>query len=138
MKPVIQQEKTGCAIACSAAISGISYMKAKQLANSIGITADNPALWSSTKPIRAILKKLGIKTGTHEIPFKTWESLPEIALLATKWHKEKNNAYWHWVVFVRENGKGIVLDSKRSLKTNIRTDFGRMKPRWFIKVNIQP
>jgi ABC-type bacteriocin/lantibiotic exporter with double-glycine peptidase domain len=136
MKPVIQQEKTGCAIACSAAISGISYTKAKQLANSIGITADNSTLWSSTKPIRAILKTLGIKTGAYEIPFKTWESLPEIALLAIKWHTEKNIAYWHWVVFVRENGKGIVLDSKKSLKTNIRTDFGRMKPKWYIKVNV--
>ena len=135
MKPVIQQEQTGCAIASSAAIAGVSYTKAKQIANSLGITAKDSTLWSSTKPVRSILKKLGIKTNPSETTFKNWESLPDCALLAIKWHKENGIAYWHWVVFVRENGKEIVLDSKKSLTTNIRTDFGRIKPKWFIKVN---
>ena len=134
MKPVIQQEKTGCAIASSAAIAGISYTKTKQLANNLGITANDSTLWSSTKPVRAILKKLGIKTSASEIPFKNWQTLPDCALLAIKWHKEKGKAYWHWVVFVRESKKEYVLDSKKSLATNVRTDFGRMKPKWFIKV----
>ena len=136
MKPVIQQEKTGCAIASSAAIAGISYTKTKQLANNLGITASDSTLWSSTKPVRAILKKLGIKTSASEIPFKNWQTLPDCALLAIKWPKEKGKAYWHWVVFVRESEKEYVLDSKKSLATNVRTDFGRMKPKWFIKVHI--
>ena len=136
MKPVIQQEKTGCAIASSAAIAGISYAKAKQIANSLGITAENSTLWSNTKPVRAVLKKLGIKTSTTETPFNNWQTLPDCALLAIKWHKENGVAYWHWVVFVRKNNKEYVLDSKKSLTTNIRTDFGRIKPKWFIKVTI--
>ena len=136
MNPVIQLEKTGCAIASSAAIAGISYTKAKRLANSLGINADNSKLWSSTKPMRAILKKLDIKAGPSEIPFTTWGSLPDIALLAIKWHKEKNIVYWHWVVFVREDGKEVVLDSRKGLTTNTRTDFGRIKPKWYIKINI--
>lgn len=134
MKPVIQQEQTGCAIASAAAIAGISYTKSKRLANSLGITAEDSTLWSSTKPVRAILKKLGIKTSPSETPFKNWKSLPNCALLAIKWHKENGVPYWHWVVFVRENGKETVLDSKKALKTNTRTDFGRMKPKWFIEV----
>jgi hypothetical protein len=28
----------------------------------------------------------------------------------------------------------VVVDSVRSLKSPIRTDFGRMKPKWFIEV----
>jgi len=136
MKPVIQQEQTGCAIASSAAIAGVSYTKAKQIANSLGITAKDSSLWSSTKPVRSILKKLGITTGASETPFKNWESLPDCALLSIKWHKENGTPYWHWVVFVRKNGKETVLDSKKSLTKNIRTDFGRMKPKWFIKVII--
>ena len=134
MKPVIQQEQTGCAIASSATIAGISYTKAKQIANRLGITAKDSTLWSSTRPVRRILKKLGIKTGAPETPFKNWESLPDCALLAIKWHRENGIAYWHWVVFVRERGKEYVLDSKKSLTKNIRTDFGRIKPKWFIKV----
>ena len=136
MQPIIQQEKTGCAIASSAAIAGVSYTKAKQIANSLGITAKDSTLWSSTKPVRNILKKLGIKTGTSETPFKNWQSLPNCALLAIKWHKENETPFWHWVVFVREGKKEYVLDSKKSLTTNIRTDFGRIKPKWFIKVII--
>jgi hypothetical protein len=38
------------------------------------------------------------------------------------------------VVFVREGGDAFVLDSKKALRTNRRTDFGRMKPKWFIPV----
>jgi ABC-type bacteriocin/lantibiotic exporter with double-glycine peptidase domain len=136
MNPVIQQEKTGCAIASAASIAGISYKKAKQLANSLGINAEDSALWSSTQPVRAILRNLGIKTGASEVPFKNWQTLPDCALLAIKWHKEKGKAYWHWVVFIRDQDKKYVLDSKKSLTINVRTDFGRIKPKWFIKVNV--
>ncbi len=104
MKPVIQQEKAGCAIASSAAIAGISYAKAKKIAYSLGISAEDSTLWSSTKPVRMILKNLGIKTGLSETPFKNWQTLPDCALLAIKWHKENGIAYWHWVVFIREGG----------------------------------
>jgi hypothetical protein len=30
--------------------------------------------------------------------------------------------------------KPVVLDSKRTLRRHIRTDFGRMKPKWWIKI----
>jgi ABC-type bacteriocin/lantibiotic exporter with double-glycine peptidase domain len=135
MKPVIQQEKAGCAIASAAAIAGISYAKAKRIANGLGITARDSTLWSSTKPVRSLLKNLGIKTGAAETAFKNWQSLPDCALLAIKWHKQKGKAYWHWVVYVREENKEYVLDSKKLLKTNIRTDFGRIKPKWYIEVD---
>ncbi len=134
MKPVIQQEKTGCAIASSAAIAGISYAQAKRIANELGIVASDPALWSETNYIRRLLKKLGIKAANKETSFKNWSSLPDIALLSIKWHLEKGEPYWHWVVFVRDKNSAVVLDSKKSLATNIRTDFGRIKPRWYIKI----
>jgi len=138
MKPVIQQEKTGCAIASSAAIAGISYAKAKKIANELGIVASDPALWSETNYIRRLLKKLGIKAANKETPFKNWSSLPDIALLSIKWHLENGKPCWHWVVFVREKNSAVVLDSKKSLATNIRTDFGRIKPRWYIKIYPRP
>ncbi len=55
MKPVIQDEATGSAIASAATISGISYDKAKKIANSIGIYADDNALWSETDYICRLL-----------------------------------------------------------------------------------
>lgn len=134
MKPVIQQERTGCGIASAAAIAGISYSKAKQIANSLGIYADDSRLWSDTKSVRRILKHLCFKLSARELPFKSWDSLPDCALLAIKWHQEQGKLYWHWVVFVREDNKAYVLDSKKGLSTNVRTDFGRIKPKWYIKV----
>lgn len=134
MKPVIQQEATGCAIASAAAIAGISYARTKKIANELGIYATDSALWSETNYIRKLLKRLGIKAAIKETPFKNWSSLPDCALLSIKWHLENSKPYWHWVLFVRTDDGEIVLDSKKSLTTNVRTDFGRLKPKWYIKV----
>ena len=136
MKPVIQEEKTGCGIASSAAIAGISYQKAKTIANGMGIYADDESLWSDPQHVRDLLSKLGIETEKTESPFTDWDSLPDCALLSTKWHMEKGKPYWHWAVFVRDENDQYVLDSKKTLKTHIRKDFGRIKPKWYIAVQI--
>jgi len=134
MRPIVQLESTGCGIAATSAIVGFPYAKTKLIANSLGIFAHDKSLWSETAHVRKLLLHLGIRAGLGESPFKSWESLPDIALLAIKWRIKNNKPYWHWVVFVREHGQSYVLDSKKGLRTNIRTDFGRMKPKWFIPV----
>ncbi len=136
MKPVLQEETTGCAIASIAAIAGISYEEARKIVGGMGITAKDPALWSETTYVRRMLANLDIQSGRREIPFADRESLPECALLSIKWHLEDGKPYWHWVVFVREGERHYVLDSKKSLKMNIRTDLGRMKPKWYIEVKV--
>ncbi|QPJ60845.1 MAG: hypothetical protein G3M70_02655 [Candidatus Nitronauta litoralis] len=55
MKPILQQEKTGCGIACVASLAGVSYAKAKTEAEEPGITADDQRLRSDTKHMRALL-----------------------------------------------------------------------------------
>ena len=95
MKPVIQQELTGCGIASAAAIAGVSYSKARQLANCLGIYADDSTLWSETQHVRKLLRHLGVNTRKLEKPFKSWCSLPDCALLSIKWHKDKGKPYWH-------------------------------------------
>lgn len=134
MKPVIQLEPTGCGIASVAAIAGVSYPRAKSVANSLGISADDRRLWSETAHVRKLLRHFGLRTGTTEMPFHSWDRLPNLALLSIKWHLENGRPFWHWVVFVRENGRACVLDPKRSLRRHTRTDFGRMKPKWYIRV----
>tara|TARA_R110002124_G_scaffold234886_1_gene400247 strand:+ start:30304 stop:30714 length:411 start_codon:yes stop_codon:yes gene_type:complete len=134
MKPVIQEEITGCAIASSAAIAGLSYERAKQVANRLGIYAEDKSLWSSTAHIRTLINELGFALSEKEYPFEGWENLPDCALLSIKWHIEAGKPFWHWVVFVREGGKEFVLDSKKALTNNVRTDFWRMNPKWYIEV----
>ena len=134
MKPVIQLERTGCGIASVAAIVGLSYPDAKSVANALGIFAHDERLWSDTSHVRRLLCHFGVRTGSRNIPFRSWAALPDIALLALKWHLENGRPCWHWAVFVREVGHPCVLDSKKSLRTHRRTDFGRMKPKWYIPV----
>ncbi|MDY6979509.1 MAG: hypothetical protein SV201_06475 [Pseudomonadota bacterium] len=134
--PVIQEDRTGCAIASAAAIAGIDYQTARKVANDLGIHTADPQLWSSIEPLQRLLAHLGIQSDRQEIPFTTWQTLPDCALLAIKWHRENGKPHWHWVVFVRQAGKSLVLDSNPSLKSSIRTDLWRMQPRWSISVRL--
>ena len=134
MVPVIQEETTGCGIASVANILGKTYSEMKAVANSMGIFADDKKLWSETQHVRSMLAKFDMKISDSEIPFESWEKLPDLALLAIKHHQENGKNYWHWVVFTRQIGSACVLDSAICLQSNIRTDFNEMKPEWFIAV----
>ena len=133
MKPVIQQDRTGCAIACVAALTGNAYRAVKQTAASIGIHVSDTALWHDTAHMRRLLEHFHVRASAQR-PFASWEKLPDCALLAIKWHVEKTGPAWHWVMFVRDESGSYVLDPKKALRTHRRTDFGRMKPKWFIPV----
>lgn len=134
MKPVAQEERTGCGIASVAALAGVTYRQASRAAHRLGISAADPLLWSETGHVRRLLKQYGIRADGRGRPFVAWDSLPACALLAIKWHKEGGRAFWHWVVFWRGPHGPVVLDPKRDLRRHVRRDFGRMKPKWFIGV----
>lgn len=135
MKPVVQLEGTGCGIAAVATLAGVGYREMQGVANRLGIFADDPRLWSETGYVRRLLKEYRIRSARTEVPFTSWEALPDLALLAVKWHKARDHAFWHWVVFWRGPYGPVVLDSKRGLRRHLRTDFGRMKPKWLIPVS---
>ncbi len=134
-KPVYQRDVTGCAIACTAWLAGKEYSSVKKTAGDIGIDITNPSLWSETIPMRSLLSEYGIKADSRETLFTTWQNLPPLALLAVKWHLERGKPHWHWVVYSRKAGETFVMDPKKALKTNIRTDFGRIKPKWYIDLS---
>ena len=134
MKPVVQLDRTGCGLASVAALAGVSYKASKRAARRLGIFATDCRLWSGTDYIRRLLKPYRVHAYPEEIPFVSWSTLPDLALLAIKWHRDKGRVCWHWVVFVREPDRTYVLDSQKSLKRHMRTDFHRMKPKWFIPV----
>jgi len=135
MKPVVQLDRTGCGIASVAALAGVSYRQARLVANRLGISAGDSRLWSETHHVRRLLKEYGIRSASAQVPFTSWEALPVLALLAVKWHKERDRSFWHWVVFWQGPCGPVVLDSKRALCRHVRTDFGRMKVKWFIPVS---
>lgn len=136
--PVVQEEATGCGIAASAALARISYAEARRVASKMGIFAADKRLWSTTDWVVQLLSELGIGVDPEPKAFTAWHDLPDCALLAIKWHLESGRPFWHWVVFIRQaDGQAYVLDSKAALKQNVRTDFGRMKPKWFLNVALE-
>ncbi len=135
MKPVVQRERTGCGIASVAVLAGVSYRQAQREANRLDIFAGDSRLWSETHHVRRLLKQYGLRQASTEVPFTSWGALPDCALLAIKWHREQGRTFWHWVVFWRGPHGPVVFDSKRALRNHKRTDFGRMRPKWFIPVS---
>jgi ABC-type bacteriocin/lantibiotic exporter with double-glycine peptidase domain len=135
MKPVVQLERTGCGIAAVAMLAGVSYQQAQRTANQLGIFAADRRLWSETAHVRRLLREYRLRPASTEQPFRSWKSLPDLALLAIKWHREYGRPFWHWVVFVRDAGGERVMDSKRPLKRHVRRDFGRMRVKWYMAVS---
>ena len=134
LKPVIQEETTGCGIASVANILGKSYAEMKRIANAMDIHASDKSLWSDTQYVRRMLSSEGVKSADREIPFESWQALPDLALLSIKHHQEDGKNFWHWVVFMRVDSQAVVLDSASYLPSNIRTDFEEMQPKWYIEV----
>ncbi|MBI3804122.1 MAG: hypothetical protein HY282_10220 [Nitrospirae bacterium] len=134
MKVVIQEETTGCGLACVATLANRSYAEVKALANRIGIFAEDRRLYSDTHYVRRLLTEYRIRIAEQERPFTSWQTLPDKALLSIRYHVEQGRPFWHWVVFVRENGTSVVLDPAKYLSNHQRTDFDQMQPKWFIEI----
>jgi hypothetical protein len=77
LKPVIQEEATGCGIASVAYILGKTYSDMKAIANAMGIHAEDQRLWSDTQYVRRMLSSAGVETFVHELPFESWDVLPD-------------------------------------------------------------
>ncbi|MFA9460350.1 hypothetical protein [Thiohalorhabdus methylotrophus] len=134
MEVVIQEEETGCGLACVAMLAGESYEAVRRTAAGMGIRATDEALWSDTAYVRRLLRHYGIETRPGEAPFTGWAELPARALLATKLHYDRGRPFWHWVVFVREPEGPVVLDPAPYLAGNRRTDTEAITPAWFIPI----
>ncbi len=134
LEPVIQEETSGCGIACVATLAQKTYKETKRIANEHGIFAEDEKLWSETKHVRTLLEKFNIEAEPNETKFTNWDKLPDLALLSIKYRIEEGRPFWHWVIFKRENSQNVVLDPAKYLKENKRTDFENMNPEWFIKI----
>ena len=68
LKPVIQEESTGCGIAAVANILGKTYGQMKAVANAMGIDAADTSLWSDTQYVQRMLLNAGVETSRDEVP----------------------------------------------------------------------
>ena len=66
MKPVVQEDVTGCGIASVATLAGLTYKKTKTLAHRLGIDIKDPRLWSDTTHVRKLLTHFNIQASYKE------------------------------------------------------------------------
>lgn len=134
IKVVVQEEVSGCGIACVAMLANTTYKEMKIRANTLGIFAEDKRLWSETEYVRTLLRDYNLQVSPQEKPFTSWEDLPDLALIAIKYHLEHGRPYWHWSIFQRQGQTEVVLDPAKYLDNNKRDDFDQMQPQWSIEV----
>ena len=134
IKRVIQEDSTGCGIACIAMVAGISYAEAKQ------ITLNNEILkksvknfYTTTKDLVNVLNSIGIESSKGR-KVRYWSSINTISIVGINFLETTDT--WHWVLFIPNKDTGYVLDPSKRVKTEKRTDFSRMRLRSYIPISL--
>ena len=134
IKRVIQEDSTGCWIACIAMVAGISYAEAKQ------ITLNNEILkksvknfYTTTKDLVNFLNSIGIESSKGR-KVRYWSSINTISIVGINFLETTDT--WHWVLFIPNEDTGYVLDPSKRVKTEKRTDFSRMRLRSYIPISL--
>ena len=133
MKPrrVLQQDATGCGIACAAMIAGVSYAYAKAIAIELGLIEKSGSQYTTSRKLIRLLAELDVIALTGR-KLKHWESVDCLSIVGINYRP--NHEIWHWVVYVPDDKIGYVLDPRRIVKSSKRVDFTRMRPRSYIPV----
>jgi len=130
---VVQEDKTGCGLACIAMLAGVCYKEAKKAALDNLKFRTKDEFYTGTGQLKELAAHFNIEIeGKRRRKFRNWSELPDVAIVSI--NPKENNKYWHWVVFQRKDGAEVVFDPKKSIKTDRRTDFDRMKPFGYLPV----
>jgi len=124
MRRVIQRDITGCGLACIAMLSGKSYSEVRKKAmDKLGFE-DHGVFYTNTSQLVSLGREFSLNLGKRRRKFKGYDALPNIAILAIN-YREKSDT-WHWVIYHKSSTKEYVLDPKKSIKNNKRTDLSRI------------
>ena len=128
---VVQDDDTGCGIACVAMIAGVSYEDAKAAVFSKSFR--KKVFYTSGPDLRRGLERFGLtlRPAARARRFESWRRLESTSIVAVE-QTPRNKAHWHWVVFVNDGTRRYVLDP--SWPEIVRTDFRKMEGRSYLRV----
>lgn len=134
MKRVVQEDATGCGIACIAMLANINYQSAKDTAIETLNFKYEGAFYTTASDLKKLGSIYNLKIGGRRRRFKEINLLPSLCILAINY--SENEDTWHWVVYSRSNTEEFVLDPKKAIKSDKRMDLRRigLKTSWFIEV----
>lgn len=141
----LQQDRSGCGLACVAMLAGIGYAQARTLARALGIgprpyryragaglRCAREGYLTDAAQLRRMLKLLGVATGP-EREVAGWDECEGDGIAAINF--DPIDGRWHWVVRLCDAGGDAVLDPNARVRSERRRDFGRMRPMRFIPVH---
>jgi len=133
MNRIIQEDNTGCGLACVAMVTGKSYQEIKLLAIHLNICNEKGPYYTRAKDICSLLKyyRIGFSKVRH---VKNWSSINDNSIVAINYDEKLDT--WHWVVYINGYINGYVLDPRKKVKSIERKDWNRMRPRSCIPITI--
>ncbi|MEX5443408.1 cysteine peptidase family C39 domain-containing protein [Acinetobacter schindleri] len=131
VKRIIQEDSTGCGLACVAMITNLTYSEVKKEAIKRSIIKPSKSFYTTSNNLIRLLSILDVQAKKGRA-VKKWESIKSLSIVAINF-REKSNT-WHWVVYVPDTNIGYVLDPNKKIKTEKRVDLSRMALRSYIPI----
>ncbi|NML29020.1 cysteine peptidase family C39 domain-containing protein [Zoogloea dura] len=124
MKRVIQEDSTGCGLACIAMIVGTRYKTIKKQAHELlhDWPSRSRSFYTEAAHLKTLLKAHSIEYGNYRRTDNWPQIKVELAIAAINLRKNGN---WHWVVFKQQNNDAYILDPRS--KQEKRRDFRRAR-----------
>jgi len=108
MERVRQRDPTGCGLACIAMVAGINYEKVRAIAVNELEWDGSGDFYTGTRDLRDLGRYFGIEVGKRRRSFKSFNALPETAILAIN-YKEQTDT-WHWCLYRRIKDDEFIYD----------------------------
>ena len=122
---VVQEDGTGCGLACVAMVVGCTYAEIRILAiNELGFDPAGP-FFTDYADIRAMLASFGYRLSRRR-SFTGYGSLSPLCLLGVE--RAGSGEEDHWMVHVKCGLDRYVLDPAGKVKSERRRDWWRISP----------
>jgi len=132
IKRIIQDDASGCGLACVAMIVGATYAEVKKLALDNGILEEKRTFYTISRDLISLLNYFNFKA-ERERKVSHWSSIQSLSIVAINFRESSNS--WHWVVYVPDENQGYVLDPHKKIKKEQRRDLSRMRLRSYIPID---
>jgi hypothetical protein len=122
MQRIIQEDATGCGLACVAMVARVTYRDVRHLAVEwLGFDPFGP-FYTTIYDLRDLLREYGYCL-SRNTPFRTFQAIDPLCLLELKRPGEHN----HWVLSVKCALDRYILDPAPHIRTDKRRDWRRIQ-----------
>lgn len=123
MKRIIQEDGSGCGLACVAMVAGVTYAEARVFAVDYLDFDPLGPFYTEIIDLRYMLSEYGYGLSRYT-PFKAYEYISPLAILEI----ERSGNHNHWVLYVKCGLDRYILDPAQGVKSERRRDWHRMRP----------